>query len=337
MCERESSPELRQDPLTGLWVIISPNRSHRPIERETSPLSVEKKECPFCPGNESQTPPEIDAFREKNSLPDQPGWHVRVVPNKYPALNETSQILKSQNLLYNSIPGDGVHEVVIETPDHNSELFSLQVSELVSILKVFSRRLQQIRKNRKLKYALIFKNAGRKAGASLNHPHSQIIATPVLPTKAKIEIQKLKQYYRNNKSCLYCDVIKSEKRQGARVVAESDEFIAYTPFASRFPFETWMISQRHVSRFEMESEDRLHNFAMMLKRVMTKLNRAVGLDAYNFLIHTAPLVAKNDHYFHWHAEILPMMTSVAGFERGAGFYINEIFPELAAQKIREAN
>ncbi|NOZ61605.1 MAG: galactose-1-phosphate uridylyltransferase [Calditrichaeota bacterium] len=334
MFEQEIVSEFRENPLTGLYVIISPERSNRPIEEESSDLVVDY-ECPFCPGNEFQTPPEIESMRAKNTFPDQSGWSVRVVPNKFPALIETSRVFVRHNFVYNSVPGVGVHEVIIETPDHNAKLFTLKINELARILMVISKRVKDIKKNNKLQYALIFKNAGKKAGASLSHPHTQIIATPILPTKFALELRRLQKYYRENKRCLYCDIIANELEDSSRIVRESAEYVAFEPFASRFPFETWLVSKRHVSMFEQENDSRIHDFAILLKDVLNRIDRAIGLEAYNFLIQTAPFQGGNSQYFHWHAEILPVTTNVAGFERGTGFYINEVRPEDAARRLRE--
>ncbi len=317
-------------------MIISPNRRDRLVEDDTYDPKNIRKECPFCPGNEDQTPPEIDIVRPESFSSSKAKWLVRVVPNKFPALIETSRIFDSQNSMYPSISGTGVHEVVIESPDHFANLMSMKINDLVLILKVFSKRIREIKKNKLLKYALIFKNSGRKAGASLSHPHSQIVATPMLSTKAAIEQAHLQKYYAKNNACLYCDLISNELIEGRRVVEESKEFVAFEAFASKYPFETWLISKNHSVSFEEETEDRLKEFAGLLKSVFSRLSRVIKMDNYNFLIHTAPLQEDNANYFHWHAEIVPYTTNIAGFERGAGFYINEIPPEEAAMKLRDA-
>lgn len=335
MGKRNLFPEFRKDPTSGLWVIISPERQNRFVEDSTHDPKNILRDCPFCPGNESQTPPEIEVVRPESFSNSKAKWLIRVVPNKFPALTETSRTFDSHNSIYSSVPGTGIHEVVIESPDHFANLMSMTTNELVLILKVFRKRIREIKKNKLLKYVLIFKNSGRKAGASLSHPHSQIVATPMLSTKTAFEQDHLRKYYAKNSSCLYCDLITNELIDNARIVEMSKEFVAFEPFASRFPFETWLISKNHSPSFEEETEDRLREFARLLKSVFSRLFRVLKLEDYNFLIHTAPLQEDNAHYFHWHAEILPCMANIAGFERGAGFYINEIFPEEAAMKLRD--
>lgn len=324
----ETIPEFRKNNLSDIWVIISPLRKKRPVEDDG------EGNCPFCAGNEYMTPPEIYSIYARESEKSERNWLVRVVPNKYPALSNSAMNSFCQNELYLSLVGFGSHEVVIETPDHNSTWLTISDAQLVLVLQAYVNRLRSLRKKKYLKYALIFKNSGRRAGASLNHPHSQIIATPILSTKAITEYKNFQKFYRAKKTCLLCEMQKEELRNHERVVQKTENFLAFVPFAARFPYETWILPRQHFSRFEDMEQEHYEEFAKILKAVLNSHEKIHGLENFNFLIHTAPFYKHAEKYYHWRAELLPLTSNVAGFERGAGFYINENFPEISASEIR---
>lgn len=335
--------ELRKDLVTGRWVIISTARGKRPTD--FYPDTHEGKEssvCPFCPGNESLTPPEIYALRPGHPAKDSTGWQIRVVPNKYPALGIDFPLTKKGVGLYDQMSGFGAHEVVIETPDHEKTLEDLSVEEIRNVITVCQDRIQDLHRDVRFRYVLLFKNEGVQAGASLSHPHSQLIATPITPKRVKEELAGARAYYRQKERCAFCDMIAEEKEVGTRVVYENEHFITFCPFASRFPFEMCLLPKVHELNFH-ESRQHVGDLAECLKITMEKLDRVLNRPQYNYVFHTAPnLLARKGEWqtihedYHWHMEIIPRLTQVAGFEWGTGFYINPTLPEDAAKYLREA-
>ncbi len=329
-------PELRKDPIINRWVIIATERQKRPSD---FPLEAEEQTseelCPFCPGREDKTPPEILSYRDGSTKPNKPGWWIRVVANKYPALIIEGTLDKRGDGIYDQMNGIGAHEVIIETPDHNLTLPDLELKFVEDVIWVYRDRIVDLKKDRRFKYILIFKNHGRKAGASLSHSHSQLIATPIVPKRVAEEIEWSKRYYNYKERCVYCDMVKQELSSKIRLVQENNHFIAFTPFASRFPFETWLLPKRHDNVFEDIQKTEVSSLAQCLKRTLQRLNKALNKPAYNFILHNSPLDTEQPLYYHWHIEIMPKLTNVAGFEWGTGFYINPTSPEEAAKFLRE--
>lgn len=337
MCRGEKGmPELRKDPISGRWVIISSERGKRPtsyIISERRPVS--SGFCPLCPGNEDKTPPEIIAYRPWGSPPNTPGWTLRVVPNKFPALRIEGTLDKKAEGIYDKMNGIGAHEVIIESPDHHELLSTMTLKNIEQILRSYRERILDLSNDKRFRYISIFKNQGERAGASLEHPHSQLIALPVVPKTPLEEFTGSKNYFDYKERCIYCDIVDQELTQGERIVSANSEFLAIAPFASRFPFETWILPRKHISSFEHTPEDNLPPLAEMFSDVFKKLDRGLGKPPYNYILHTAPLNTAPNEYTHWHFEIIPRLTRIAGFEWGSGFYINPIFPEEAAQFLRE--
>ena len=331
-------PELRKDPVVGRWVIISTDRSRRPTN--FTPVRVEKTTsfCPFCPGQEDKTPPEVYAFRQNGGGPNSPGWKVRVVPNKFPALQIEGALDRRGEGLYDKMNGVGAHEVVIEGPSHELDLADLPVEHLVEVLKAYRERMMDLHRDRRFRYVLIFKNHGAGAGATLEHTHTQLIATPIIPKILMEELEGARRYHELKERCVFCDIIQQDTsdHNGRRVVVMNDRFLTIEPFAPRFPFETWILPRRHDSSFQVvQDDDEFRDLARILKDTLGRLNRALDRPPYNFVIHTAPVTEGELEYFHWHLEIMPVLTRVAGFEIGSGFYINPTPPEDAAQYLRE--
>jgi UDPglucose--hexose-1-phosphate uridylyltransferase len=337
--------ELRKDLVSGRWVIIATERSKRPDDFRpaagAAPVPEAAGFCPFCEGNEAKTPPEVFALRKAGTAPDSPGWSVRVVPNKFPALTPGPPPPRAAQGIFQSMEGRGVHEVVIENPDHALELTDLPVGHVRDVLGVFQRRIRVIERDLHYQYVQVFKNKGRDAGASLSHPHSQIVATPIIPKRVKEEIYGADRMFRTFKECGFCRVLREEEAGGTRLVAKNAHFLAYTPYASRFPFEMAVYPRRHSAFFTEVPEDELLALAEILKDVLTRLKDTVSDPPFNMVLHQAPNPALSLKGWpeihlksHWHLEIIPILTKVAGFELGTGFYINPVPPETAAQFLR---
>jgi len=331
-------PELRKDPVTGRWVIIATDRAKRPSDFVREKVEIRGSGfCPFCYGNESKTPPEILAYRSNGGAKDTPGWSLRVVPNKFPALGIEGTLNRQGEGLYDKMNGIGAHEVIIETPDHNLTLATMPVHGIEDVLWAFRDRILDLKKDRRFKYILIFKNHGDAAGASLEHTHSQLIALPVVPKRVLEEVDGAKEYYTFKERCVFCDIIRQESDSGVRVIGENQDFVALSPFAPRFPFEMWLLPKSHRSAFEESQKSEFEQLSSILKDMLMRLDKVLDHAAYNYVIHTSPFPdVSNDHY-HWHFEIMPKLTKVAGFEWGTGFYINPTPPEEAAKFLREVS
>ncbi len=330
-------PELRKDPITGRWVIIATDRAKRPTDFVRERVEIRGSGfCPFCYGNESKTPPEVHAYRSDGSAKDTPGWSLRVVPNKFPALGIEGTLNRQGEGLYDKMSGVGAHEVIIETPDHQMTLPSMPTRRVEDVLWAYRDRILDLKKDRRFKYILIFKNHGEAAGASLEHTHSQLIALPVVPKRVREEVDSSQEYYNFKERCIFCDIIRQELEDGVRVIAENQDFIALSPFAPRFPFEMWIVPKTHQSAFEESQKHEFENLAAMLKDMLTRLDKVLDSPAYNYIIHTSPFPEVSNDYYHWHLEIMPKLTKVAGFEWGTGFYINPAPPEESARFLREA-
>ena len=329
-------PELRRDPVIGRWVIISAERGKRPTDYAYEPEPEMGKLCPFCPGNESKTPSELIAYaptgREKNKT----GWWLRVVPNKFPALAIEGELNKKGDGMYDKMNGIGAHEVLIESPHHKKEIPDMENQRVEDIFWAYRDRVLDLRKDQRFEYILIFKNKGSAAGASLSHPHSQLIAMPMVPVRIKQEISGCKKYYDYKERCVYCDIIAQELSENVRVVAENEHFVALEPFAPRFPFETWILPKLHDSHFEDIQKPEAFSLSQIVKLVLTKLRLVLDDPPFNYILHNAPLKEAPMPYYHWYLEIIPKMYKVAGFEWGTGFYINPTPPEEAARFLKDA-
>ncbi len=328
-------PQLRKDPIIGRWVIISADRGKRPHD-----WIVESKKkvggfCPFCPGNEDKIPPEIIAKRENDSAPNKLGWTIRVVSNKFPALQIEGDLNRREEGIFDLMNGFGAHEVIIECPDHLIELADLHINHIRDVFWIFRERIVDLKKDIRFKYILVFKNHGIAAGASLEHSHSQIIALPIIPKRVVEELNGAQKYYSYKERCIFCDIIRQETQWNSRLVISNPNFIVFEPFAARFPFETWVLPARHSVSFKDISYEDTYELAATIKETLQRLNKALENPPYNFIIHTSPLQDHEFSEYHWHIEIIPIITKVAGFEWGSGFYINPTPPEEAANTLRE--
>ncbi len=334
--------ELRKDPIIGRWVIIATDRGKRPTDFVSAAPAGGPASCPFCEGNEYMTPPEIYALRKKDGLANAGGWEIRVVPNKFPALRIEGAVERHGTGMFDMMSGIGAHEVIIETPVHQDGVHKRSTESLVALFDTYQRRIEDLRKDSRLIYVMVFKNEGERAGASLSHPHSQAIATPIVPKRVKEEIDGSLEYYGYKMRCPFCDIIGEEKRFAERIVYENVSFIAICPYASRFPFEIWLMPKRHMASYLDMTRQEMHELADCFKVTMKRLAVSLGEPQYNWMLHTSPIgaVPRNpwpeigEHY-HWHFEIIPKLTRVAGYEWGTGFYINPTAPEDAAAFLRE--
>jgi UDPglucose--hexose-1-phosphate uridylyltransferase len=328
-------PELRRDPIEGRWVIVSTERLLRPTDFPRESQSVEDaSECPFCEGHESETPPEILAHRGNGAPSNGPGWKIRVVPNKFPALRIEGDLEKRGEGIYDRKNGIGAHEVIVESPRHLLTPTALPDAEFRDILLCYRDRLVDLRRDPRFVYGLVFKNVGAIAGASLEHTHSQLIATPTIPVRVEHEMAGAEAHFRLKGRCLFCDILYQEQRDRLRVVEESKGFVVFEPFASRFPFETWVVPRRHQAQFESIGSEDAEDLARVFAATLRRIEALLGRPPYNYLLHTTPFDRTDSPSFHWHLEIIPRLTKVAGFEWGSGFTINPLPPERAAALLR---
>ena len=327
-------PELRKDPITGRWVVVSTERQKRPMDfRFEKATAIGREHCPFCPGREHVTPPEVLAYRH-NGAANGPGWDLRVVPNKFPALRVEGTLDREGEGMFDRMSGIGAHEVIIETTDHDKGFASMSELEIERVLWAFRDRVLDLKNDIRFRYILLFKNHGAAAGATLEHGHSQLIALPIVPDFVREELDGAQRHYKDKERCVFCDIVRQEITAGRRLIHENADIVALAPYASRVPFETWLLPRSHGSRFEESPRHVFESLARMLKSVVARLDRALEHPPYNLIIHSAPFSEDAGAFFHWHVELMPRIARLAGFEWGSGFYINPTSPEEAAEVLR---
>jgi len=328
-------PELRRDPIVGRWVIIATERARRPQDLGRLREAPSAALCPFEYGQEDKTPHEVYVSgRPPSAPPNSQGWKVRVVPNRYPALMIEGNLDREPVGIYDRMNGIGAHEVVIETPDHTRDMANLSDAEIAEILFAFKARVIDLKNDQRFRYVLLFKNHGVHAGASLEHAHSQLIALPVTPRLVAEEVEGARSHYQHRERCIFCDIVLQERKDRSRLIFENDEFVVFAPFAPRSPIETWVVPKRHESNFEAEPRERLGQCAAALRSTLKRIAVALGDPAYNFIVHSNPLRDPPSPSYHWHIEVMPALTHLAGFEWGSGFHINPVPPEEAAEFLR---
>jgi UDPglucose--hexose-1-phosphate uridylyltransferase len=316
-------------------VIIAENRAgrpnefaaesrHRPVADNAAQLS-----CPFCPGQESRTPP---AVYERHD--DAGRWNLRVVPNQYPAVvprpEESSAVANSPC----ATPALGQHEVIIESSRHVECLSALSVGELESVLAAYRQRLSDLRDAGQFRYALVFKNQGPRAGASIAHVHSQLIALPEVPVPVAAELRRAESHYREQNDCAYCQWLREEQQLGTRVVAARDGFVAFCPYASLQPFETWLLPAEHQPAYDQIGQSQLAQLASALHDLVVRIEPLVPEASFNLILRTAPWQAGLERLAHWRFELVPRVSSIAGWELATGIHINLLAPERAAERLR---
>ena len=326
--------ELRQDRTTGARVIIAPKRGTRPHARANARLGPRPRfdpTCPFCPGNEADLP----GIVAETAMHGAPGWRLRVVPNKYPAV-QREQAVPAAGVCREFRPARGVHQVIIESPWHDAELDSMGADELNAVVAVYRERSRALLGEDGVQAAILFRNYGPRAGASLLHPHAQIVALDVVPPKVAAMGAWAARYIQEHGRCVLCDELTSERKDGRRVVDENDAFVALVPFAAEHPFEIWLVPKRHQPSFTALDDGDLPPFAALLGRALRRLSVTLGDPPYNFVVDSAPKSELSAAHWHWKLRIVPEVATWGGFELGSGLPINPSSPEDDARELRAA-
>jgi len=329
--------ELRQDPTTKAWVILAPERAKRPQQgprkKRANELPGWDASCPFCPGNESQTPEEV--FRLP-ALDQDSAWEIRVVPNRFAALTPGGDIARREDgRFFRRMQGIGVHEIIVETPSHNTPIALMSYEQIEKVLITYQERYNALKVNQQLRFITIFKNYGWAAGTSLAHPHSQLVATPIIAPYYHRKFDVAHEYYSDLGRCLYCDLLSEELEKGERIIAETKQFAVLHPYASRVPYETWIVPKEHYSSFGLFPATHLAELAMVLKDSLLCLYQELDDPAFNLMVDSTTTADEEDPYYHWHIRIVPRITTIAGFEMGSGIYISTALPEQTASHIRK--
>ncbi|PVX25834.1 MAG: galactose-1-phosphate uridylyltransferase [Candidatus Bathyarchaeum sp.] len=335
--------QVRKDYLLNRWVVIAKERKKRPTDFHTKKLAETSGVCPLCLGNEHMTPPAVLVYLSSDEALkkeiDQNGfchknWLVRVIPNLYPvfaAPTKKDELIKQSPNLARAV---GHHEVIIESSCHNEHLGVAKISQIVYTINAYLDRLAALSKKSYVKHVSIFRNHGHNAGASLSHPHSQLITTPCIPTTLEEELNASKSYWNKNRECLFCDVLKKES-VGSRFIWANNSFVVFAPWASVNPFEFWVVPKRHCSNMLGMSGGEVKDLAETMRVCLGGLRSLLNDPPYNFGFHTILTEDAQDCY-HWHLEVYPKLVTWAGFEKSTGMFINTISPEDAAAELRSA-
>ncbi|MFH1539097.1 MAG: galactose-1-phosphate uridylyltransferase [bacterium] len=331
--------ELRQNRITGEWVIIATERAKRPEDfhkhQEKPPLPKFNNDCPFCPGNEHMTPPEIMADRRLGTRPNTKGWRVRVFANKFPALtpDEKADWFHEAHF-FNAVKGFGVHDVIVDNPAHDKTIGTMTKNDVEHTFFTYRERYQQLEQEPHILLITIFRNYGARAGASLEHPHSQLIATPVIPTRIQMRLDVARDYFNIHSKCITCDMIESTLEVEERVIYNTDNFVVFEPFASQAPFETWIVPKRHCPSFGEITKNELKELSHLARDIMRKIYYGVGDPDYNYLIQSSPVNTHFREHYHWYFQIVPRLNVTVGFELCSGIYISTAKPEETAEFLR---
>jgi UDPglucose--hexose-1-phosphate uridylyltransferase len=323
-------PELRRDPVTGIWSILAVGRSRRPGAGVDDEKNGEKT-CPFCPGNELLTPPEVWAEGRESGEADSPGWKIRVIPNLYPALFPDAGTKGWRRGARRGVPAQGYHEVIIHSPHHRRSLADMDTEEALGLMRAYRSRYRHLKSLATVRQVMIILNHGREAGASLEHPHTQVFAIPVVPRAVRDELREA----RRMGECPLCRAA-SEAAEDGRQVAENGSFTAFAPYAARYPYETWFTPRCHGADFEKTSDAELEDMAEIIPAVLRGLRGLLDDPPYNLYLHSAPCDKGEYPYYHWHGVLIPRTVREGGFELSTGMHINVVSPEEAARHIREA-
>ena len=324
--------ELRQNLATKEWYVIATERARRPEEfKHKKPPRLAKAfepNCPFCPGNEKMTPPAEEVIKVGGA------WSIRVVPNKFSVFRREGSRERRLNGIYREMEGVGIHEVIVETPLHNQVIPSMSLKQTERIVKVYRDRYISTLKDDRIELVIIFKNYGAAAGTSLEHPHSQLIATPLVPTHIRYRMEEARKYSDESGRCVFCDTVQAEREDARRMVAENRDFVAFVPFASGSPFEVWIMPKRHHACFCEIRNSELRPFASILQEVLARWYWGLDDPDFNFVIRSTPNDERHSNAFHWYVKMMPKLVSVAGFELGTGMYVNTTLPEENAEYLR---
>ena len=334
--------ELRRDVVTGRWVAITSAKGKNAEQFKCEfPYEKTPEDCPFCEGNESLAPNEIMAIRHEGTHPNGPGWRVRAIPNQFPALRIEQELIKRGSGIYDHISGFGAHEIIIDSPDHQKLVKDLTDEEMYQVTAVLQARVEDLYRDERIRSVMICKNEGLDAGARFTHPHHQIFATPIIPQSLREHLKGAENYFISKERCVYCDILFEEKSFGERVFFENDHFLGFCPYASRYPFEIWLMPKCHDANF-FGSQQQSYSFAQAVRHTLTRLSLALGNPQFNYMIYTAPNPNKRrgswmtlSEDFHWHMEIIPVLNKTQSFDRCTGFHLNPTPPEEAAKFLRE--
>lgn len=326
-------PQFRQDITTRDWVIIATERAKRPDqfkkEKKAEYVPAHNPDCPFCTGNENKTPPDVFTIKDGDK------WKVRVFPNKFAAVVPDGETVREKKGIFRCMRGVGVAEVIVESPCHNVTIGQITDADAENILLAYQERTLVLARDPRLELITLFRNYGTAAGASLQHPHSQLIATPVVPVSVRTKLDVAQSYHDDAGSCVFCDMLREELEEKERIVKETEHFVVFEPFASRSPFETWIIPKRHQAGFSAIKPEEIKDLAAALNNTLEKILHLLSNPDYNYILHSAPVDQTYADFYHWHIQILPRLTTAAGFELGSGMYINVALPEEAARYLRE--
>jgi UDPglucose--hexose-1-phosphate uridylyltransferase len=336
-------PQLRQDLATRKWCIIATERAKRPDDftarRHAESLVAHSPTCPFCAGNEHMTPTPVYVIPDPAS-PGGKAWQVRVVPNMFPALvvplEDAEARKRHRKGIYLEMEGCGQHEVVIESPDHSKTIATMSIEEIHNIVRTYRERFLAMDRMNWNQLIIIFRNQGEVAGTSLAHPHSQIVGAPIVPEDIRCRLDEAQRYFDDNGTCVYCDMLEAEITEGTRLVCSNAGFVAFCPFASTVPYAMWIVPRRHASSFGVLTDEEAGLLARILKDALLKLHVLLANPDYNYVIRSSPHHSAGEPHFHWYLEVMPRLTTMAGFEIGSGININVVVPESAAAELRNA-
>lgn len=326
-------PELRLNLITREWVIISTERAKRPhdfrSQRDKKHVPEHDNTCPFCTGNEEKTPPEI--YR----IPNDGQWKIRVTENKFSALSPDIERVRHNNGLKHLVTGAGRHEVIIESPQHNTTPALMPVEDVADIIRAYKSRFNNIYSDPRVEHVILFKNHGQRAGTSIEHPHSQIVGTPVTPLQVRNRIDEMTRYVDNTGQCLMCATIKDELSESSRIILNTEHFITFIPYAALSPFHTWIFPKKHKACFGQITDEEIADLAYNLKTILLRYYAGLDDPDYNYVIRSESPKESDSENFHWYLGIVPRVIQVAGFELGSGMYINTALPEESAEFLRK--
>ena len=323
-------PQLRQNIITSEWVVIAPERAARPSDfvTEDTIKTQSKEKCPFCLGKEAY----------ESRLKDLETKYIYVIPNKFPAFSPSGSEFETQTYhvesnFFHARNSIGGHEV-INIKEHDLDLPKFPQEVMVDLFEIIKNRYQYYGKSEENEYAMAIYNHGAAAAASIEHPHAQLFVSSIVPNYVRREMQGSEKYYFNNKACIFCKLIEHEKQQGLRIIEENEDFVAFTFYAARFPFETWILPKAHESQFENIDSAKIQSLAQILRAVLGQLDKCLNDPPFNFFIHSLPYTVKDATYYHWHLEITPRVSKFGGYELGSGVIIDVVSPEKAAEYLR---
>lgn len=325
-------PELRRDPVVGRWVIVDTERVRRPHDFREARPPRRGGPCLLCGGHEVETPPAVLTLGGDATG----GWRVRVVPNKFPSLRVEGDLERRGHGLYDLMNGVGAHELIVESPKHDDVLASLPLEIVENVIGAWRERIRDLKRDPRFRAAVVVKTHGLDRGQMHEHPHSQLLATPITPQRLSDELHHARAYHDYRERCLFCDIMHQETEEQRRLVLETEHLMAFAPFAARFPFETWILPRRHLGAFENADPIEHADLARALRGVLRRMRTLLGDPPYSVLLHTAPFADADSPFFHWHVEVIPRLAATAGFEWESGLHTNPVPPEDAARFLRDA-